>query len=517
MNFFELYAWEYLAKIFYFCLKKTGDRYEAEELAVDISLTVLESLSKGRAPENFGAWVRTIAKRRFARWCERRRVWRENTVFQSDEDKQEPADDSHIDEKLIESEMYSSMRRELAFIAKEHRELLVSHYIECVGVAELSTRLDIPVGTVKTRLMRARKILKEGMDMAREFGKRSYRPEDIAFTASGMQPDGLPWKAVGRKIPENILLEANNNPSTLEELSMGLGIAAPYMEDEISLLVDATLLEKVGDKYVTNFFIADNETQYEIWKAEKAVSGKCAELLDEAMRLAQEKIESVPQTCGMDSTMWFLNIMMINDAVGGIYPPTVFNRPNGGTWGFTGFEINDLVPENNIVCSNSCMSDTMIFGRFAVYRLGFTDGGYFGTTAGELFADIIVNRRKADSITAGESAAYSDLFSHGYLHERDGEIIPDIVVLREDSLDALRADILGSEPGKELIACIAGLSDEIMEILRRNSNPVLHKTLGYYASMFLFNLRAMVIADEVSAGGLAVPSDRKVGTYLIIK
>lgn len=517
MDYFELYAREYLAKIFYYCLKKTGDRYEAEELAADISLTVLESLSKGTMPENFGAWLRTIAKRRFANWCGRRRVWRENTVFQTDEDKEPADDDSQVDEKLIESELYSAMRRELAFVAKEHRELLVSHYIECVGVAELSARLDIPVGTVKTRLMRARKILKEGMDMAREFGKRSYKPEDIAFTASGMQPDGLPWKAVGRKIPENILLAAHNNPSTLEELSMELGIAAPYMEDEISLLVDATLLEKAGDKYVTSFFIADKETQYEIWKAEKAVSEKCAELLDAAVRSAQERIGSVSQTCGTDSALWFLSVKMINDAVDGIYPPTVFDRPNGGTWGFTGLEINDLVLENNIVCSNSCMSDKMIFGRFAVYRLGFTDGGYFRSAAGELLADIVANRRKADSITAAECAAYSTLLSSGYLHERDGEIVPDIVVLKADELDALRADVLGSEPGKELITRIIGLSEEIMGILRRNSNPILHKTLGYYASMFLFNLRAMVIADEVEAGRLTVPSDRKAGTYLIIK
>ena len=37
----ELFAGEYLAPVFYFCLKKTGDHAEAEELASDISLAVL--------------------------------------------------------------------------------------------------------------------------------------------------------------------------------------------------------------------------------------------------------------------------------------------------------------------------------------------------------------------------------------------------------------------------------------------------------------------------------------------
>ena len=34
----ELFARDYLGKLFYFCLKKTGDRSEAEELAGDIGV-----------------------------------------------------------------------------------------------------------------------------------------------------------------------------------------------------------------------------------------------------------------------------------------------------------------------------------------------------------------------------------------------------------------------------------------------------------------------------------------------
>lgn len=40
----ELYVKDWLAKVFYFSLKKTGNREDAEELAADISLAVLESL-----------------------------------------------------------------------------------------------------------------------------------------------------------------------------------------------------------------------------------------------------------------------------------------------------------------------------------------------------------------------------------------------------------------------------------------------------------------------------------------
>ena len=138
----EIYVKDWLAKVFYFSLKKTGNREDAEELAADISLAVLESLSGNPPPEHFSSWLWTVASRRFARWCAKRHTERENTIYR--DDMNEPADDSGIDDKLLENELYSSLRRELAFIAREHRELIVAHYINSVGISELSERLNIP-------------------------------------------------------------------------------------------------------------------------------------------------------------------------------------------------------------------------------------------------------------------------------------------------------------------------------------------------------------------------------------
>ena len=108
--------------------------------------------------------------------------------------------------------------------------------------------------------------------MAREFGKRSYSPESVTFASSGKQPSGLPFSVVKRKIPQNILLEASNNPSTVEELSIELGIALPYMEEEVEILYKATLLEKQGNKYITNFFILDKACRTEIYHALRKTS-----------------------------------------------------------------------------------------------------------------------------------------------------------------------------------------------------------------------------------------------------
>ena len=51
------FAESYMEKLFYFCLKKTGNRTEAEDLTQDISLQIIAALNKGTIPTSFSAWV----------------------------------------------------------------------------------------------------------------------------------------------------------------------------------------------------------------------------------------------------------------------------------------------------------------------------------------------------------------------------------------------------------------------------------------------------------------------------
>ena len=51
------FAENYMEKLFYFCLKKTGNNTEAEDLAQDIALQIITALNKGTIPTSFSAWV----------------------------------------------------------------------------------------------------------------------------------------------------------------------------------------------------------------------------------------------------------------------------------------------------------------------------------------------------------------------------------------------------------------------------------------------------------------------------
>ena len=57
------------------------------------------------------------------------------------------------------------------------------------------------------------------------------------------------------------MLAAYRTPSTAEELSVEVGVALPYIEEELNALTENTLMKKNGKKYETNFFIISADAQ----------------------------------------------------------------------------------------------------------------------------------------------------------------------------------------------------------------------------------------------------------------
>jgi hypothetical protein len=72
---------------------------------------------------------------------------------------------------------------------------------------------------------------------------------------------GAPTCFTNRTLAKNAMLALYRNPMSAKDLAIEMGIALPYMEDELSNLVRSTLLRKNGDKYETAIFIASAKLQ----------------------------------------------------------------------------------------------------------------------------------------------------------------------------------------------------------------------------------------------------------------
>lgn len=503
---------EYFERVYYYCLKKTGSETEAAELSQDIALGIIEQLRRGACPDSFSGWVWQIVRNIYAGWATEKHKTRER-LSDTDISEFEIPDNSDFVSDLIREEDIAAIRREMAFILSEYRNVLLMYYIQSKRVCDIAKNLGIPEGTVKTRLFRARQKLKEGMYMAREFGKRSYNPERLNFSSSGNQPSGLPWSAVQRKIPVNILCEANNNPSTVEELAIELGIAAPYMEDEVDILEKSELLKKLDDgKYITNFFIAPSECIEEVnalcedfaydnykkfWQvASDFVAKHYAEFIGESTMSEQ------------DATMFFFLklVTTVKETVDGDVWGR-FKRRDGGNWGFIGYEqgarrgrINACgFGDNGAIISNDCnklhlrcyVDVNGMFGK-RIYK----DRCYVRSDDLPAIRELVKNGYGTKGFTDLQKNILDRFCDNGYFVKDGDRYKPTILIFEGDKLSEL-INLMICEHREEydaLVAAMKKLYDDTVGVIAKYSVPCLKDDFDYYVCAMLYKMRGCVAA-----------------------
>jgi len=521
------FAENYMQKLFYFCLKKTGDSYEAEELTQDIALNILSALDGGILPESFSAWVWQIARNRYSVWADKKNKRAASLAVDDIGDYELEDDSPSVIDEMIHSEELALLRRELALISSEYRNIVVAYYIQDIRVDDIAKALGLPKGTVTSRLHRARKILKEGMNMAREFGIKSYKPEEVRFSSSGNQPSGLPWKVITRKIPKNILLQASNNPSTIEELSMELGIAMPYMEEEVKILTKATLLKEVDGKYITDFFIADKQCQLDVYGVMRQGSEQRSALIDQLITDKLPEIRALGiagDNISDNSLRWWLAITLVDwsvERIEGLTYRWYETRANGESWGIRGYEAVEI-PEKLFVGHNGCGNDANMFWTYKIgdYDMWNQIGEPHDMNIATLLGDIYRNKRNISTLNENERITW-EAIDGKYAHaDQHGNVIFDIIVMTKTQQRAL-IDMLDVHPNFEgVVANMQAAYDAVKDIVKRYGYEVLHKQLDYIASSDILQARMMTIHDLVYSGKLQLPEDvnkSTIGMHLILE
>lgn len=525
------YVKDYMAKVFYFCLRKTGSESEAEDLSSDIGLSVIGELRRGVIPENFAAYVWQIARNRYSRWAAKKH--RKNELFSAEDvSEHETADDLSVENEVILSEDISLLRRELAFIAGDYRKILVAFYIEDRSVKDIALSLSLPEGTVKTRLFRARAILKEGMSMARTFGKMSYHPENLGFHMNGLDgANGEPWCYLTKALDKNILLAAYRSPSTAEELAMEIGVALPYMEEELNTLTKATLLVKRGDRYETNFYIFSAAAQEKIGAEGRRIAPEWTKALIGAYEIQKNwRDTACPGWCSDAQSaeeMRWAGLMTLHDTVGhrvlgeewdekaeplknqGPYGHTL--RPNGGEWDVLGFETCDSLPAGTSCCGcvDTPEAQKMPDIKFVHYMFGAIGGHMSQHVSYREGQNLLLVAERKQSKTNKEIT--DGLIKRGFLREENGTLSLAFAVIQKDKLKEMPADVAEAleEKMKRATDIVRGFFRFARECIRAELPDFIENkqdALACAVATVLW-MRGFVVDEAMAQGYLTVPDD----------
>ena len=540
------FAENYMEKLFYFCLKKTGSHIEAEDLTQDIALQIITALNKGTILTSFSAWVWQIARNRYSVWAKAKHS-RNESVTGSDIGDYEIEDKSEsILDEMIHTEQKALLRRELAFIKSDYRNIVVAYYIENKNVREIAESLSLPTNTVKSRLLRAREILKEGMDMAREFGKLSYNPENIAFWVNGLYgANGEPGIYVSRSLSKNIMLAAYRTPATAEELAMEVGVALPYMEEELSTLVDATLMKKNGNKYETNIFIVSAEAQEKICAHVRGIAPELTKAIIDTMEYNIEwSNKNAPNWHdgyqSYEDMKWALLMIEADNVSFDTLKPFNKNakdvpnigpwghtiRPNGGEWDLLGMEIHHGDEPKHVGLSGcvSCPNEKdlpeIMFRQFRFQYCGIENRTPPVLTYADGQAMVAVAEGKSADI---DKSILNRLESYGYIKKTDDGYIPAIMVMRKNKSSKMPKEIREQFEAlrhkateiatRHYLFCREQIYKEIPEFLKEDEFQIDH------ACVNIFSMRGAVLEEAIRQGYLTFDKDNNkqmLGAYLVI-
>lgn len=347
MNRSEQILENYMQPVFYFALRKTSSREEAEDFPHNVMLDVLAALGKGFTPDNERAWVWKIARNHYAKWAVRQKEIRQ--TLDADEIRETVSDGSAVEDGILHEEETALLYRELALLSRDYRTIVCEYYFANRTLSDIAESLGLPLGTVKRKISECRKHLKEAINMARTYGKRSFAPELVEFGQNWdptTGPDGRRY--VEHLLAQNILLEAYDNPSTAEDLCLALGIAMPYMEDELNFLMEGELLTCENGKYRTNIVILSKEVQENIYALALSYVDEMTELVKKAVGEVYTKPECPKNQCFEDMKLTLVERVMnvrvkpypeTKDTLSG--PHTIKHR-DGSEWALAGFEKTDI-------------------------------------------------------------------------------------------------------------------------------------------------------------------------------
>lgn len=153
----------YQTKIFNLCLNYVKAPEEAKDLAQDIFITAYRALPKLREENKFGAWLYQIAvnhcRNRYKR-LSRRGFFSNRSLDDPDTYLQVTGDESP-ENKLEKNDVIQFVRKTIDSLGGAEREILILRDLQELSYDEISIILDIPLGTVKSKLNRARSSLKD--------------------------------------------------------------------------------------------------------------------------------------------------------------------------------------------------------------------------------------------------------------------------------------------------------------------------------------------------------------------
>ena len=458
-----------------YCVVRTPNQFEAEDLAQDIILEIYKSADNLRDEKAFYGFMWAAAGNVYKGWCKNRAKNKEceltENIFSDDNFSQD------------EDESLYLLRRELTLLTEKYRKAVVLYYIENMSCSEISDKLSISESMVKYLLFKSRQILKEGMNMERNYGSQSYNPKEL-FIAYWGKGNNRYYHIGDSKISQNILFACYNDKLSAEQISLEIGVALPYMEDKLNELLEYDLLKKDGNRYYTNIVIFTEDFTNEVNSKTTALRERIADIVQNAITEREQEIRNIGfYGSDMNDSVfkWQIASFILYEAVVDILPSKIELVYPVDKFGTECFVFGCEKGKNSYWQSQFCfgISNLTTANGDYIQFMDFPVNGemvhhHFRHNIANVFCDIA--KGKAESFGENDRALAADMVRKGYVLANENGLSVNAPVFTSEQYVKLK-DIF-ADTAEQISDEAEALMDKVTKIMK-NHMPVHLKKLAH--------------------------------------
>ena len=515
---------DYASKVFFYCVKRCNNRIDAEDLSQTILLEIIQNIDKGARIDNLDYYIWGVCKNQYNMYL--RKTIKDRNNLEIEDNIDEKDDSKTALDEMLEDEKIRRMNQAIKLLSKDYAEILYAYYVEDKTLKFMVEELNIPLGTAKWKLAEVRKKLKEYLNMEKLNGRKAYVPKSFQVTQSfSGQLNYDPCDYIDSLLIKNLLYHSYGNECSIEDFSIELGIARPYIEEYVEKLVKKDSLIKLGNgKYLSNVAFIDKKERREILDyARDNISGYYKALVKFAKNNLSYYKSLLDETNAKDGhLLWSLFLitmfsvedefrteytlrkdgfnwdLMLLETVDKLYSDEFFISGNGSFWDGYGRRIGIMGFPANHWKEDGGASDVIAYNRALTGKFDL-----------DLLNDILNLNKKYSDMLESEKQTVNAYVKYGILDIVGDEIKINIPIISMENYKAFCDKVVNDS---ELINAYKELYNGVYLKVRSLIPNYLEKQTSFIINSVTLN-RSLIISRAFDEGIIKDDNTRKKFIY----
>lgn len=364
--------------------------------------------------------------------------------------------------------------------------------------------------------------------MERLNGKKAYIPKNFhGIMANEGELDFNPDYEISSLLIKNLLFHSYNNPCSLEDYSIELGISIAYIEDYIRRLVDKDfLIKQENGKYLTNIAFVDKATKRQIFDLvrknihiiQKPIIEFCKKNIEYYRSLLLNKVNN-------DELLMWSFIYIVEVAMRKSESGKRTKKRKNGSWDFCMAELTDDHEYDEYFISHNTASVDEYNAKLVAwpssvdnpnFKVGYRTSWHNAANAREdyrLFSLVLDNQLRYSELDVETKAFVDEYKNKNYLKIKDDivEIVPPII--SECNFYKLYSFI---KDDINLQKALNEYSTNVYREVEKLFPAYLHKQIEFIVSAFTNNERSLIINYAYNQGLLSLDEEHKHFVYNMV-